>query len=291
MLLSCAVLCIGASLLADGAAMRRAAVRQIGHHGLMEVGFVAGLRRPDGSVAGGRPLPVEVVQEGGPTWLRDEIVKVVDADPAFEERPSGNMLRIEVASGEDLVAFRLHLWRVGWSVRTPGVLRMRVSPWVPAASGLLGALLAFFSHRVAVGLLLAGLLAQITAGLQPWPAPLGPQSYSQAWAEGPLWLSLTEAVRSMSDLGVSLTIGGIVLCAMLIAFDHRRSRKQGEAVAFVPLLVATVIGFVALVAWAEAGLRFGLWAWMTTWMGWLGLAALGGAWLPAALRARERLRV
>jgi len=270
--------------------MQRAAARQMGHHGLMEVGFVAGLRRPDGSVAGGRPLPVEVVQEGGPTWLREEIVSVVEADPAFEERPSGNMLRIEVASGEERLAYRLHLWRVGWSVRTPGVLRVQASPWLCATSGLVGALLAFFLRRVAAGLALAGLAAQIAAGMQPWPAPLGPQSCTQAWAEGPLWLSLTEAVRSMSDLGVSLTVGGIVLCALLVAFDHRRSRQKGDAVAFVPLLVATVVGFVGVVAWAEAGLRVGLWAWMTTAMGWLGLAALVGAWLPAALRAWERLR-
>jgi hypothetical protein len=94
----------------------------------------------------------------------------------------------------------------------------------------------------------------------------------------------------MSDLGASLTVGGIVLCAMLVAFDHRRSRGKGDAVAFAPLLAATVVGFVAFVAWGEAGLRLGLWAWMTTWLGWLGLAALVGAWLPAALRARERLR-
>jgi hypothetical protein len=282
----CVLLSVLGAVGADLETMQRASVRQVGALAVYELGELAGLRRPDGGIAGGRPLAVEVVQDGGPLWLREAFVALVEADAAFEVKPSPNILRVEAVGGETLLAIRLHLWRLGWSVRAPDVLRIRPMPLLFVGVAMLGALVLLWSHRTVVSLVVTGVLAQGVVAFLPWPHQLAPASLTDAWFRGPLGRGLVVAARSMSDLGAAVVTGGIVLCVMLLAFERRGARDRPEEPGVAVLVVVSGLGFLGVLGYVEAGLRLGLWPWMTTFWGWLGLVGLVGAWAIATARAR-----
>lgn len=269
------VLAIGGPAAADRESMARAVVRQMTAADLRVIGRLSGLTDEEGR--GREVLPVFVEQQGGPTWATAEIVDVVEKSPWLRPDPSSpHRLQAEIVRTEADWALRLGLWRRGWSLRSPRPRRVQLSPWVAAASGVVGALVAL-ATRVGLGLAVAGLCAQAFALSLSRPSALPSYPLATQWKEGPLGQHVIAFAGGLPDVAVAVGAGVLVLCSVLVAFDHRRSRRRGGA-----LLWWGLLGVFGLIAWLEASARTGLLAYATTLVGGLGLTGLLGLWIWGA---------
>lgn len=259
-------------LATDWEAVDRGVLRSVLARDLDRIAELAGLR-VDATTSEGRPsLPVMVVQEGGPSWITEEAEAVVEADDMFI-RGEPHLLRVEVIEHARTYGVRGQLWRQGWSLRAPEPLWSSPAPWVVLLSALAGAGWAGLRRRMTGGLVLAGLLAQLLVLALPWPLEFPRPSLSETWREGPLGHAVVALARGLPDASVALGAGVITLCAVLMIFDHRRSADRGGGV-----VAAGVLGVLGVLAWTEASLRLGLWAWLHQPAGVLALLGALGLW-------------
>ncbi|MFO7565199.1 MAG: hypothetical protein R6X02_21320 [Enhygromyxa sp.] len=285
------VACLGA-LGAQSRATREAAAHGLARRSIDELALLAGLADEQGKLLRDEPMAVEVIADGGPLWVLDVVAQATERSPWFRVGSSPHLLRAELVDERGGVALQLHLWRGGWELREPEPRRVRVAAWAAVIAGLLGAVAATYTQRLALGLVSAGVFAQLLLALDPLPPELfPPQGLLATWSEGPLIGDLIAAIRSMSTLGVALAAAVVAASLMLVAFDHRRSRGQGGDLGLGWAGLAAALGSFGAIAWIEAAsrgslfaacdLRFGAWA------GWLAMLGLIVAWLPAIRVARE----
>ena len=212
-------------------------------------------------------------------WIGASLEDVVARDDAFEAADGPHQLVAEVAGAERALGIRLSLQRRGWTIRSPEPVRLRLAPWIATVAGVLGALSLRWFRRVGAGLLVAGVLAQALLASVPWPPPVrGPELF-EGWTSGPLGLWVRDAALALPDNAVAIGAGLVALCLMLVAFDHRRSRRKGGT-----LLASGLMGAMGLVAWIEVAWRVGAGA--AVWTGWgaASLLALVGLWWAARRR-------
>jgi hypothetical protein len=277
------------SLATDGERTRRALVESMASRSLDELALLAGLRDDTGESLRGEPLPVAIVQDGGSTWIREAVADAVEVSPDFAEADSRHLLRIESVQTESAIGLQLRLWREGWELRSPELMRGRVSPWVAVLAAGLGAAVAFWLWRVGPGLLVAGGLAQAVLALLPWPAEsIPPTDWLTDVRSGPLLAPLAGLTGSTWVTPVALAV--IAFCVVLVAFDHRRSREREDSLKLSTAGGAALMAAAGSLTWLEAALRAGLWASMHSIAGMLAVVLLAVAWVPAIHRARERLR-
>jgi hypothetical protein len=180
-------------------------------------------------------------------------------------------------------------------LREPEPRRVRIAAWAAVAAAVLGAVAATFSRRISVGLATAGVLAQLMLFLDPLPPDLfPPRGLLAAWGEGPLFGRLFDGIRGMSTGHIAVAAALVAASLVLVAFDHKRSRERESDLGLGQAGIAALLGSCGVIAWVEAAsrgslfaacdLRFGAWA------GWLALAGLIAAWLPAISVAREAWR-
>lgn len=243
---------------------------------LLDLGMLAGLRDARGNPAVANPIAVMVVQDGGPTWVRGAVEAAASRDAVWSPSPSSpHLLRVAVVEGEATMALGFSLYRQGWNLARPQPVRLHHAPASSVVAAAVGTAVARRWRAPAWGLALAGGAAQGFAALASWPEPPGAGEGSTAWSEGPLGLVVRALARHLTDGAEAVLVGLIVLCLVLVAFDHRRSRRRGGR-----LLVAGLVGALGAAAWFEASLR----------TGWLGFAVtppgiatamlvIVGAWL------------
>ncbi|WP_146156177.1 hypothetical protein [Enhygromyxa salina] len=288
------VACVGA-LLSAGAPTREAAVEAMAARSLDELGLLAGVADDEGELLREEPLGVEVISDGGPLWAVDSVERAVGASPYFALANSPHLLRTEIIDERGAIALQLHLWRGGWELREPEPLRARVAPWAAVVAGLFGAALALFTRRLSVGIAGAGALAQLGLALDPLPRHLfPPRGLLDAWANGPLFGRLVPMIRQMSSLQLGIVAAALAASLVLVAFDHRRTRGRDGDVGLGPASLAALLGTLGALAWVEAASRGSLFAAcdlrVGAYFGWLALAGLLVAWLPALHLAREAWR-
>jgi hypothetical protein len=92
--------------------------------------------------------------------------------------------------------------------------------------------------------------------------------------EGPIGGALVAWARGLPDSSLAIGAGVIVLCTILVVFDHRRSPSRGGMV-----LVRGLVGVAGLLLWLEAAARSGLFGWARTGAGALALVVLVAAWV------------
>jgi hypothetical protein len=271
-----------------GEGTRRAAVRELSDRALVELAWLAGLQE---EVEGALPSPmaVGVVQDGGEPWVRDVVVEAVEASDAFRLGDSRHVLRVEAVDTPDVIALQLGLWRQGWDLRAPDVGAVRVAPWAPVLAAALGAAVAWSLARPAVGLLVAGLLAQaLVAGL-PWPVEdIRPVPWSSEILHGPLGIALAAAARGLAQAGAAVAAAVVAFCLALVWFDHRASRGRTGSMSLPAAALAALCVGVGGVAWLDAATRAAGSAALHTWTGALAAVALAAAWVPALRRGRSR---
>ena len=252
---------------------------------LVQLGTKAGVRDASGKVTL-RPLPVEAALEGGPLSLRADLEAAIEADPAFELGDSPHLVRVEVIGSERAYGLAGSLFRQGWYDRLPHPVRVRIAPWVATITGVFGLLVAFAVRRVGAGLAATGVAAQATLAVLPWEVPLAPSSWTVAVQEGPLGATVIHWARGLPDQTVAIGIGVVVLCVILIYFDHKRSPKRGGL-----LLAGGIVGAAGLLLWVEAAARAGLLGWGPSTAGILALSILAVAWAGVArYQFRQRRR-
>lgn len=266
----------------DGRATAAAPVRTTATVGFDELARLAGLRDPHGARTGADPLPVRIVQEGGPLWVEAELVAAVEAEGSFRVTQGPHVLRVEVVASDDAVALRPALWRRGWSITLPRPIVAWTAPHWAVLCGALGALLLAAGLSPAPGIAVAGVGAQLSALWVAWPAPTPPPGFGQRLSAGPLATWVRHAAQRLPDSATAIGIAIISACAVLILFDHRRSRGQGGR-----LVVGGVLALVGTVAWVEAAVRLGGLGLLSTVSGWLAVVGLAGLWWIAM---RERAR-
>lgn len=288
------VACIG-SQLARGTATRRAATHTLATAALDELALLAGLSDDAGKLQRDEPMPVAVISDGGPMWVIDSVEQAVSGSGYFTVGDSPHLLRTELIDERGGIALQLHLWRSGWELREPEPRRIRVAPAAVVLAGLLGAALSLWTRRLSYGIAAAGVFAQLLLAFDPLPRELfPPQPLLDTWASGPLVAATVASIRQLGTMGLA---GVAALCAgslVLVAFDHRRTRGREEDVGLGLATIAAVFGTIGGLAWIEAAsrgslfaacdLRFGAWG------GWLALAGLLLAWVPAIRVAREAWR-
>ena len=281
--LSVLVLLLSASVDHEAASQR--AARNALSSVLVQLGTKAGVRDPSGAVTL-RPLPVEAVLEGGPLWLRGDLEAAIEADPAFELGDSPHLVRVEVVGSARAYGLAGSLFRQGWYDRLPHPVRVRIAPWVATVTAVFGLLLAFAVRRVGAGLAAAGVAAQLTSAALPWQVPLSPSSWSVAVSEGPLGAAVIRWARGLPDQTLAIGIGVVVLCGILMYFDHKRSPKRGGL-----LLAGGIVGAAGLLLWVEAAARAGLLGWGPSTAGIAALSILAVAWaVVARYQFRQRRR-
>lgn len=261
-------------------AVDRGVLRAAVGRDLDRIAELANLRLPPGPADAWPTMPVTVVQEGGPTWITEEAAAAVEADDVFT-RGEPHLLRVEVIEHARTYGLRGQLWRQGWSLRAPDPLWVAAAPWVVLLSALAGAGWAGLRRRLAGGMGVAGLLAQLLWLGLPWAPEFVRPSLEQTWREGPLGHFVVGLARALPEASVAIGAGVVTLCAVLMIFDHRRSPDEGGG-----LLAAGLLGVLGLLAWVEASLRAGLLPWLQQAGGVLALAGALSLWLWA-WRRRE----
>ena len=245
---------------------------------LRELGILAGLRDGRGQMSVEHPLPVTLVQEGGPMWLSPALADAARHDPAFDPVDGPHVLQAEVVGTKGRLAARLELTRQGWSLQMPQPIRVRISPWILALTGVLGALSLRWLRRIGPALLVAGGLGQAVLAAvehwQPFPAPLRPQGPLEAMQDGVAAQLARVFADALPDTAPALGAGVVALCVVLIVFDHRRSRARSPA-----LLLHATAGIVGTLAFLEVALRTGADGAVCTLWGVVSSACLIGLWM------------
>jgi hypothetical protein len=284
-----------ATQLARGTAARQAATHGLAVSALDELALLAGVSDDAGELQRDEPMPVEVISDGGPLWALDSVERAVSGSSYFAVGNSPHLLRTELIDERGGIALQLHLWRGGWELREPEPRRVRVAPAAVVLGGLLGAALSLLTRRLSLGIVAAGVLAQVLLAFDPLPPELfPPQRLFDTWATGPLVGRGLAVIRKLDTLGLALVAAVGAGSLVLVAFDHRRTRGREDALGLGSATLAAVFGTIGGVAWLEAAsrgsllaacdLRFGAWA------GWLALLGLILAWVPAIRVAREAWR-
>ncbi|MCA9655767.1 MAG: hypothetical protein H6712_08235 [Myxococcales bacterium] len=253
---------------------------------LVRIADLASLRGTEGSAGPTATMPVTVIPEGGPGWLGAAAEAAVEADPVFTSGEP-HLLRVDLVEHARCYGVRSQLWRQGWSLRAPDPLWVTPAPWVALLSLLAGAGWAGLRRRLAGGLALAGVLAQLLVLALPWPPGFARPSLQDRWHDGPLGHAVVELARALPDASVAIGAGVVTLCLVLMIFDHRRSSEAGGGV-----VAAGMLGVLGALAWLEAALRVGLVPWVAQPAGWLALVGAAGLWAWAGRRrsALERER-
>jgi hypothetical protein len=272
-----AVLALVAGLVTlDSAATAAVSVRVSARLGIDDLGRLAGVRDPNGRPAGLDPIPIAIVQEGGPMWIAPQVEAAVRDDGGFVPADGPHQLRVEVIATDTAVAMRLALWRRGWSVALPRPIVAWSAPWIAVVAGALGALAVARGLGLGVGLALAGVMAQLASTWLPWPVPTAPPTLIERWTDGPAATWLRHLAQRLPDSASAIGLAVVAACAVLIAFDHRRSRGRGGR-----LVLGGVAATLGVVAWGEAAVRLGVPGLAVTGPGWLTLVGLAGLWWTA----------
>jgi hypothetical protein len=284
-----------ASQVARGTATRRAATHGLAASALDELALLAGIADDAGKLQRDEPMPVEVIADGGPLWSLDSVERAVSGSGYFAVGNSSHLLRTEMIEERGGIALQLHLWREGWELREPEPRRVRIAPAAVLLAGLLGAALSLLTRRLSVGIVAAGVFAQVLLAFDPLPPELfPPQRLFDTWATGPLVGRMIAAIGRLDTLGFAIVAAVGAGSLVLAVFDHRRTRGREDDIGLGSATIAAVLGTIGGAAWVEAAsrgslfaacdLRFGAWA------GWFVLLGLILAWLPAIRVAREALR-
>jgi hypothetical protein len=284
-----------ASQLARGTATRRAAAHGLAASALDELALLAGVVDDAGELQRDEAMPVEVISDGGPMWALDSVQRAVSGSQSFAVGNSPHLLRSELIEERGGIALQLHLWRGGWELREPEPRRVRVAPAAVVLGGVLGAALSLLTRRLSLGIVAAGVLAQVLLAFDPLPPELfPPQGLLDTWASGPLVGRSIEVIRKLDTLALAVVAAVGAGSLVLAAFDHRRTRGRDDDLGLGWATLAAVFGTIGGLAWIEAAsrgalfaacdLRFGAWA------GWLVLLGLILAWVPAIRVAREAWR-
>ncbi|EDM77029.1 hypothetical protein PPSIR1_16050 [Plesiocystis pacifica SIR-1] len=278
-----------ASVWAGGERTRAVAVGAMAEDALVELGLLAGVRDDAGALQREEPMAVEVIQDGGPMWVREVVEEAVGEDPAFAVGNSPHLMRVEVVDGRGGVALALHLWRAGWDLRVPEPRRIRVAPWAAVLGAVLGAFAGVFTRRGSVALLCAGLLAQIALGLAPIStAVFPPQTLVEAWGSSPLARRIVELAQTMTTTHQAIAAAFVALCLVLVAFDHRSSKEREDALDLGSAGLVAIASTVGVVAWIEAASRSSLLASLHHGAGWVTFLGLGMLAVPVVYLARQR---
>ncbi|PRQ09293.1 hypothetical protein [Enhygromyxa salina] len=293
-LLGVILACLGA-LWSNGAATRRASTYAMAGDSLAELALLAGIADDDGQLQRGEPMPVEVISDGGPLWVLDSVERAVAGDPHFSSGDSPHLLRAEVIDARGGVALQLHLWRAGWELRTPEPRRVRIAAWAAVVAAIVGAALALYVQRVSVGVAAAGVLAQLFLAIDPLPRELfPPQRLVDEWAAGPLIGRVIPLIRGLEGLELGVVAAALAGSLVLVGFDHKRTRGRDGDVGLGSATLTASLGTIGAIAWIEAASRGSLFAACDPrfggYAGWLALAGLILAWLPAIRVSREAWR-
>jgi hypothetical protein len=293
-LLGVILACLG-GLWSSGAATRRASAYTMASRSLADLSLTAGIAGDDGELLRDDTMPIEIIADGGPLWVLDSVERAVAADPHFSVGASPHLLRAEVIDARGGIAMQLHLWRAGWELRMPEPRRVRIAPWAAIVAGVVGAALSLFTRRLSVGIAAAGLLAQLGLAVDPLPRELfPPQRLFEEWAQGPLFGQLVPMIRGLGTLELGVIAAALAGSLVLVGFDHRRTRGRDDDVGLGPATLAAVLGTIGALAWIEAASRGSLFAACDprfgAYYGWLALAGLILAWLPAIRVSREAWR-
>lgn len=221
---------------------------------------LAGLREDDGTPSVARPLEVIVIQEGGPSWIRDAVQTALDDDATLRVTPGGpSLLRLQTTTLGPNLALRFSLDRRGWSLARPEPLRVQWTPWVAVLALAVGGVAYRRSGRGSVAWLLIGAAAQLLARVTPWPSPPGPGSWVERWSAGPLGQALLGVARALPERATGPLVALVLVSLGLVAWDHRRTPTRGGQWLGGRLAVG-----VGVVAWVEASARTGWWGAVTT---------------------------
>lgn len=286
--------CVG-SQLARGTPTRRAATATLAVSALDELALLAGLSDDVGKLQRDAAMPVEVISDGGPMWVLDSVERAVAGSRHFAVGSSPHLLRTELIDERGGIALQLHLWRGGWELREPQPRRIRIAPAAVVLAALLGAALSLLTRRLSYGIAAAGVLAQLLLALDPLPRELfPPQPLLDTWASGPLVARTLAAIQQLGTIGLAAVAAVGAGSLVLVAFDHRRTRGHEDDVGLGLATLAAVCGTIGGAAWIEAASRGSLFAACDVrfgaWGGWLALAGLILAWVPAIRVAREAWR-
>jgi hypothetical protein len=146
---------------------------------------------------------------------------------------------------------------------------MRTAPWIAVVAAVLGVFMLRWVRRFAAAFVVAGVSAQVIVSLLPWAPNVAARGVIDAWASGPLGLGLQRLAARLPDEAMAVGAGVVVLCLVLVVFDHKRSRERGGALALWGLA-----GAIGVLAWLEAGARLGGIAALSTAGGWLSVLGL-----------------
>lgn len=306
-----ALLCALSLLWVDGPRARAAVLAEGAVVALRDLSLTAGLRDGGGRPMRAEPFPVTVVQEGGPRWIAAGVSQAVAREGSFAEVDAPNLLRISSHVSSHAMVIDLRLWRQGWDVRGAEPVRLHFAPWLAPLAGLLGVAAALASRRASVGVLAAGLTAQVGVWTLPRPGGLGYApgvvgagggrstfpAWLRGWGHDPLLWRL-EGWLARDTTTLTAVLGGVLAMSLvLVVFDHRRSMGAATANAgdaktaadargiSLPLaLTLSALYAVGAVTWIDAAARTGLGAlWRHGPMA-VSLVALAGAWLVVAWR-------
>lgn len=284
------VLALVFGLAVGGEKTQEAAVAQMAYQGLEELAPLAGLRDESNNRIGD-PLDVVVVQDSGPGFTGDAVRAAVNNHPDFSEGDSRHLLRIEVVRDSAHHALALHLWRQGWELRTPDPVRLIIAPWIALVSAVVGLGVAFWRRNLSLGALAAGLSAQLTLALFPWPKTFTPRyGLAERVARGPLVTRVQSLVAIPDELVLPGAAAVIVFCLVLVAFDHKRSKDKESSIDLGTASLTAVFGAAGVLLWLEAAGRSGFFASLATVTGVLAALALAGAYLPVVRDAIARWR-
>lgn len=255
----------------DPTAAKLAQLRAQARPALIDLEILAGLRDAGGYVSVSRPLEVLVVQEGGPQWVHAAFETALGDDEALVFTPrSAHVLRVSPVERGPTLAIGLSLFRRGWNLARPTPLRFQFTPWVGFVALGLGTAGARGLGRRAWGWMVAGISAQLLARSTLWPEPPGRGPWLETWGQGWLGQWITLGARRMPEHAEAWLIGLLVLCGVLVLFDHRRSPHRG-----LRWILPALGGAVGVGGWLEACLRTG-------WIG-LGATVLGGIGLTLGM--------
>jgi hypothetical protein len=271
-----------------GQATREAALDEMAGRSLDELALLANLRDEQGQLLRDDRFVVEVVQDGGSLWIAPTVERAVDDSEWFVTGNSPHLLKVEVVEDPRAIALQLHLWRGGWELRAPEPLRVRTTAWMIPIACLLGAATALLLRRISVGLLVAGVVAQLLLGTIIPPRELfPPQTTWLEWQTGPLLGRLLPWIGSMGPIHLAIAVALISLCLVLVGFDHRRSKSDGDELDLLGASVLALLGTAGLIGLVEAVFRSGFWAALSGVAGVLALLGIVLAWVPALSLARE----
>lgn len=233
-------------------------------------------------------LEVEVVQSAGEAWERESVAAAIDEHPAFRNGNSPHLIRVETVRARNAHALQLRLSRRGWDVMLPAPVQRRAQAYWFTLAVLLGAAFGWRTRRASWGALVAGLGSVLLLLVDAIAPPvLGYPSLSHELAAAPLWTELTHLVAQFERYLTAAVAGVIVFCALLVYFDHRRSKDGPNNLPAPRVLFDALALTVAAVLLIESAGRSGWSAGLGRPWGSVGALALLGACVVARIGAKQ----